>query len=85
MGLTLEEREVRLEPEPFTELAASVGIATPDEAQDASHYIGLLVDKRNEARKDKDWELADKLRQGLSDLNINLEDTPKGTVWRYKK
>ena len=84
LGLTLEEREVQLDATPFSELAISIGIGQPDEEQTAAHYIELLIRKREEARKGKDWKLADSIRSGLAGLGITLEDTPKGTVWRHK-
>ncbi len=40
-----------------------------------------LIEKRNEARKRKDWETADSIRDDLSKKGIILKDTPMGTVW----
>ncbi len=42
----------------------------------------LLVDLRAWARQEKHYALADKIRDGLADCGIALEDTPGGTVWR---
>ena len=84
LGLTLEEREVWLDSEPFIELAISLDIDLPAEPQPAPCYIELMIQKRNEARKEKGWELADKIRDGLAGLGITLEDTPRGTAWRHK-
>ncbi len=44
-----------------------------------------LVEERNVAKKNKNWSLADQIRDKLSDMNIILEDTPNGTRWFYKK
>ncbi len=43
-----------------------------------------LIKARDEARKAKDWELADKLRAELADKGIELFDTAEGTKWRTK-
>lgn len=43
--------------------------------------IESLIEKRNEAKKAKDFESADKVRDELSDLGISLMDTPNGVVW----
>ncbi|MFW2525767.1 cysteine--tRNA ligase [Aliarcobacter butzleri] len=43
--------------------------------------IESLILKRNEAKKTKDFETADKLRDELSAMNISLMDTVNGTVW----
>lgn len=44
--------------------------------------IEQLIAQREEARRSKNWALADELRQKLTDLGIALEDTPGGTIWR---
>ncbi len=46
--------------------------------------IEELIDKRNEARKGRDFELADKLRDQLNEMNVEIEDTSDGTVWKIK-
>jgi cysteinyl-tRNA synthetase len=42
----------------------------------------LFIDLRAEARKAKNFALADQIRQRLSQLGITLEDRPGGTGWR---
>jgi cysteinyl-tRNA synthetase len=42
----------------------------------------LLIDLRAEARKAKNFALADRIRQGLTQLGVTLEDRPGGTSWR---
>jgi len=44
-----------------------------------------LVRLRDRLRQAKEYALADKVRSRLLELGIVLEDTPQGTVWRYKK
>lgn len=46
--------------------------------------IDRLIEARSQARRDKDWARADAIRQQLAELDILLEDTPKGTIWRVK-
>ncbi len=41
-----------------------------------------LIEKREAARRDKDWERADRIRQELREMGIELTDTRDGTVWR---
>jgi cysteinyl-tRNA synthetase len=43
-----------------------------------------LIQKRNQARKDKKWEEADKIRKEIEALGIILEDTSGGTKWKKK-
>jgi cysteinyl-tRNA synthetase len=46
--------------------------------------IQQLIDERTQARKNKDWSRADAIRKQLIDLDILLEDTSQGTIWRVK-
>jgi len=41
-----------------------------------------LIQQREEARKRKDWETADRLREKIRKLGYLLEDTPEGVRWR---
>jgi cysteinyl-tRNA synthetase len=41
-----------------------------------------LIDKRNAARKDKDFATADAVRDELAAAGIKIEDGPEGTTWR---
>jgi cysteinyl-tRNA synthetase len=44
-----------------------------------------LIRKREEARKSKDWETADKIREQLKAMGVVIEDTPEGVQWRFEK
>ncbi len=46
--------------------------------------IELLIKERSDARKAKDWDKADNIRQKLDEMNIVLEDGQDGTVWQFK-
>jgi cysteinyl-tRNA synthetase len=48
---------------------------------DAAPFIDLLVRVRGELRAAKQWQLSDLIRGELSNLEIELEDTPTGTEW----
>ena len=52
---------------------------------DNKELVEELIQKRNEARKNKDFNLADQIRSELNDMNIEIEDTPDGTIWKSKK
>jgi cysteinyl-tRNA synthetase len=51
---------------------------------DAEAFISLLASIRDDLRQNQQWQLADKIRRGLADLGVTLEDTPQGTRWKYK-
>jgi cysteinyl-tRNA synthetase len=44
--------------------------------------IEIRIQERNQARKNNEWGLADKIRNELSELGIELEDS--GTITRWK-
>ena len=44
-----------------------------------------LIQKREEARKAKDWRAADKIREQLKAMGVIIEDTPQGVKWRIEK
>ena len=46
--------------------------------------IKTLIDIREEARKQKEWEKADGIRNELQNLGFELQDTSKGPVWKKK-
>ena len=69
-------------------LAGILGLTLREKARpalDPEIFIKLLVFMRDDLRQNQQWQLADKIRGGLADSGITLEDTPQGTVWRYKR
>ncbi len=44
--------------------------------------INDLIEKRNQARKDKNFEESDQIREQLLDMGVTLEDNEDDTVWR---
>lgn len=46
--------------------------------------VDLLVKKREEARKNKDFQSADKIRAKLAEAGVIIEDTPHGARWKWK-
>ncbi|QLB19377.1 cysteine--tRNA ligase [Mannheimia granulomatis] len=49
---------------------------------DETAEIEALIKQRNEAKASKNWAVADEVRDKLKAMNIVLEDTPNGTIWR---
>jgi cysteinyl-tRNA synthetase len=46
--------------------------------------LELLIDLRARLRKEKNFALADEVRQRLTGLGVLLEDRPDGTRWRIE-
>ncbi len=47
--------------------------------------VEILVSEREAARAKRDWAEADRIRDELRDMGIELEDTPEGTKWRLAR
>jgi cysteinyl-tRNA synthetase len=76
-------------------LANSIGILTMNPEDflqgvmlstigDDGLIIGDLIKERDSAKKNKDYEEADRIRKLLLENDILLEDTAEGTIWRQK-
>jgi cysteinyl-tRNA synthetase len=44
--------------------------------------MGLMIKLRQDARRDKNFALADSIRNGLTAIGVTLEDRADGTIWR---
>ena len=66
----------------ISELGKPLGILQNRMKKDLETEIQELIDRRQQARKDRDFALADKIRDDLKNRNIVLEDTPQGVRWK---
>ncbi|MET3197077.1 cysteine--tRNA ligase [Bacillus sp. OAE603] len=66
----------------YDELSSVLGINLVKEEAMLDEEIEALIQKRTEARKNRDFALADQIRDQLKDLNIIIEDTPQGIRWK---
>jgi cysteinyl-tRNA synthetase len=63
------------------ELVSVLGLTLRDEEL-LDEEIEDLIQKRIEARKNRNFQLSDQIRDQLKEMNIILEDTPQGTRWK---
>lgn len=49
--------------------------------EELEEYVKDMIEKRKEAKKNKDFELADQIRNELLEKGIELKDTREGTTW----
>ena len=71
----------------FTELTGVLGLRLEEQKTaggDADAFIDLLVSLRRDLRAEKNWALSDKLRDGLKELGVILEDSKDGTTWSWE-
>ena len=62
-----------------------IGIFEQEDAADdelANKLMDLIINIRQDARKEKNWALADKIRDELKEAGVILEDTPNGVRWK---
>lgn len=63
--------------EALLQLSHIIGILQKHSIQ-VDDSVETLVQQRQQARKDKNWALADQIRDQLNAMDITLEDTPQG-------
>jgi len=50
----------------------------------SEEIILKMINKRDEAKKNKNFDLADKIRNELSDKGVSIEDSKGKTTWKFK-
>ena len=53
-------------------------------SEELRQKIEVLIAKRNNAKKDKNFDMADQIRNELNELGIEIKDTSEGTSWNIK-
>jgi cysteinyl-tRNA synthetase len=64
------------------ELGSPLGILEKSTKGSLDEEIERLIEERQKARKEKNYALADKIRDQLKEMGIILEDTPQGVRWK---
>jgi cysteinyl-tRNA synthetase len=70
----------------FNELTGVLGLELKDlkkTTTSADAFIELLLELRQELRKQKSYALSDRIRDQLADLGVVIEDTPSGSTWHW--
>jgi cysteinyl-tRNA synthetase len=65
----------------FEDFFSVLGLSL-QEAELLDEEVEELIEKRVQARKDRNFRLADEIRDTLKEMNIILEDTPQGIRWK---
>ena len=65
----------------FDELCDVLGILYNRKNNDVDSDIEALIEERQQARANKDWATADRIRDELKAKGIILKDTPQGVTW----
>ena len=65
----------------FDELTGVLGLVYNRKTENLDDKIEKLIEARTQARKDRNWAEADRIRDELKAQGIVLEDTPQGVKW----
>ncbi|WP_088106028.1 cysteine--tRNA ligase [Halalkalibacter urbisdiaboli] len=68
--------------EQFQEFAGVLGLELEEQETLLDEDIEALIEKRNQARKERNFALADDIRDQLKEQGILLEDTAQGVRWK---
>lgn len=63
----------------FGEFTEVLGILQDEEVSGIDSEVKELIQKRDEARKNKDYKLSDEIRDRLTEMGYIVKDTPNGT------
>ncbi|PQQ65884.1 cysteine--tRNA ligase [Acetivibrio saccincola] len=67
------------------ELGEVLGIGLKKKEKKLDKEIQELIERRQQARKEKNWKKADEIRDKLKEMGITLQDTPQGVKVIYDK
>lgn len=62
----------------------SLDLTKEDKKEIDESYINEMINKRNDAKKNKDFALADSIRSDLEKEGIILKDTREGTTYEVR-
>ncbi len=65
----------------FDELTGVLGLVYNRKAETLDSDVEALIEARTNARKEKNWAEADRIRDQLKEMGIVLEDTAQGVKW----
>ncbi|WP_100404166.1 cysteine--tRNA ligase [Bacillus sp. FJAT-42315] len=66
----------------FEDLFFALGLTLEEEKELLDEEIDELIQQRVQARKERNFQLADEIRDKLKEMNIIVEDTPQGIRWK---
>jgi cysteinyl-tRNA synthetase len=69
----------------FNELAGVLGLLYAKQDNSLDEEIEKLIAERTQARQNKDWAAADRIRDELKARHVVLEDTPQGIKWKIEQ
>ena len=89
---SIYDGKTAISPEELTELSEMIHrfvfdvLGLKDEGSDSQNndtdgLMDIIIDIRNKAKEDRDFETSDKIRESLQEIGIQVKDGKEGTVW----
>lgn len=66
----------------LSDFTSVLGLLYKEEDDNLDEKVEKLIKEREEARKNKDFKIADEIRDALKEMNIELKDTRNGVIWK---
>ena len=70
------------------EMASVLGLSLEEQrgsgGAEVDGFIELLVETRSQLRAERNWKMADSIRDRLEELGVSLEDSADGTQWHFR-
>ena len=85
LGLMQEKRAEGPDIEGLARLAQETGVEPAGLETSADDLVELLLEKRQAARKEREFALSDQIRDGLAALGVRVEDVRDGYRWRFER
>lgn len=84
--ITLFQAKTITDDFPIVEKLQKVLLRYEKDVEETSieEMLGVMLELREKARKEKDWKMADSIRKELEDIGFEIQDTQDGPVWRKK-
>lgn len=76
---------IKMSLDAVRELGKPLGMLQQSTKESLESEVESLIEQRQKARKERNWAMADKIRDDLKARGITLEDTPQGVRWFLKK
>jgi cysteinyl-tRNA synthetase len=80
-----EKRAEGPDIEGLARLAQETGVEPAGLETSADDLVELLLEKRQAARKEREFALSDQIRDGLAALGVRVEDVRDGYRWRFER
>ena len=79
------KKDLEFAKQTIHELGEFFQIIPEIKAEKLPEEVKKLIEERERARKRKDWETADRIREKIREMGYLIEDTPEGVRWKKIK